>query len=114
MTRNEYIESITAHTVDYIRENYDEMPDGYDLYDDLFVSRVTGNDTGYFCGGPGAFVDGFGWEDLDIYLEACQEYGTDPREYIGDASSMEVTIRCYLLSEAWGDIEREVREMFGE
>lgn len=112
MTRNEHIESIVAAAVEYVKENYDEMPDFDDLYDDLFVSSVTGNDTGCYCGGPGPFMDEFGWEDLDVFLEACHEYGTDPRELVGDGAGMEVTIRCYLLSEAWPDIEREVREMF--
>lgn len=118
MAKYDYLDAMTDDILETLEYDYDietlrQHRDDSDLEDwlnnELFVSSITGNDSGSYTYNEwkaGEYV-GQNW---DLYLEAAQEFGIE-----GIPESMEeadVTIRCYLLGQA---IDKALKEFdFGE
>lgn len=118
----DYLESMKEDIKNYIEENKEN--DSYDwdnleevkelLYDDLWIDdSVTGNGSGsYYCNSYKAREALQGNEDL--LIEALEEFGNDAESYkrsLTDPEFADVTIRCYLLSQA---IDEALKETFEE
>lgn len=118
-----YLEAMKNDITEYINNNInladyadrDEL-ESY-LNDELFTEdSVTGNASGsYYCNS---------WEaeealahNWDLLAEALEAFGQDGTDILKEgAEAMDVTIRCYLLSQAIGealdDMEDELSEAF--
>lgn len=117
-----YLESMKEDIKNYIEENKDNESYNWDnleevkelLYDDLWIDdSVTGNGSGsYYCNSYKARESLAGNEDL--LVEALEEFGNDAESYkrsLTDPEFADVTIRCYLLSQA---IDEALKETFEE
>ena len=117
-----YLESMKEDIKNYIEENKNNESYNWDnleevkelLYDDLWIDdSVTGNGSGsYYCNSYKARESLAGNED--ILVEALEEFGNDAESYkrsLTDPEFADVTIRCYLLSQA---IDEALRETFEE
>lgn len=107
----DYKQEMAWDVIDYIHSEMDkDEVQGFgnlenmaeSLEDRLFVSGVTGNDNGsYFCNAYKAHEALYGNEDLA--REAYSEFGNLSRlgeDFCnGDYEGIDVSIRCYLLSE---------------
>lgn len=117
MERYNYYEAVADDVREYINEeiNLDEWRgdrDGLEqqLNDDLFVSGITGNDSGsYYCNTWKA--EEAVCHNLDLLGEALSEFGSDP-EYLlkNGAEAADVTIRCYVLGSAIAEVLDELEE----
>lgn len=117
-----YLESMKEDIKNYIEENKENESYDWDnleevkelLYDDLWIDdSVTGNGSGsYYCNSYKAREALQGNEDL--LVEALEEFGNDAESYkrsLTDPEFADVTIRCYLLSQA---IDEALKETFEE
>lgn len=102
-----YLEAVTADVLDYITENNitvtSENRDKIDqqLNDELFTcDSVTGNASGSYTFSAWQAEENI-CHNLDLLAEACEEFGSDAVNLLSDgAEACDVTIRCYLLSQA--------------
>ena len=78
---------------------------------DLFVSDyVTGNAFGSYTFNTWT-AEEFICHNLDIFCEACDEFGSDPGEGLKEgAEFIDVTIRCYLLSSCLDEVFTEIEK----
>lgn len=108
----DYLESIKEDIKEYIKENYESMEDinEKELYDDLWDDdSVTGNASGsYFCNSYKAQEALRGNEDL--LQDTINEFCIDMEEHWSDYEYLDVSIRCYLLSQAIGEVLEELEE----
>lgn len=115
----DYVDAVKNDIRDYIEENLeyyeidedttlDEVKDK--LYDDMWnADSVTGNGSGsYFFNTYESEKALFG--NLELLAEACEEFGTNTDVLKDGAESCDVTIRCYLLSEALAEVLDEIKE----
>lgn len=113
MTRNEYIEQITADAIEAAKDYDLSQADDRDelielLNDELFTDdSVTGNGSGSYTfnadqAARNVFSDS---EGRDLLVQACREFCVeDMGEYILDPEAADVTIRCYLLPDCLDDV----------
>lgn len=110
MKKYDYLTAVTADVTDYINneinleeyETADELKD--ELNDRLFVNdSVTGNASGSYTFNAWEAEENL-CHNLDLLGEALTEFGCNP-DYMAKngAEACDVTIRCYLLSEAVSD-----------
>lgn len=110
MKKYDYLTAVTADVTDYINneinleeyETADELKD--ELNDCLFVNdSVTGNASGSYTFNAWEAEENL-CHNLDLLGEALTEFGCNP-DYMAKngAEACDVTIRCYLLSEAVSD-----------
>lgn len=122
MGKYNYLESVKEDVKSAIVENYDYLEElkndrnGFEqkLYDDLFISdSVTGNASGSYTFNAWQ-AEEYLCHNLELLKEACEEFCSDLSNMIGSAESCDVTIRCYLLSQAISevldDLESEIEE----
>lgn len=123
MTRYEYLEEVKMDVKRFLRENLEsyagETSDMKELqerlYDDMWISdNVTGNASGSYT-----FNSYRAQENLvgawDLLQEALEEFGETGIDILDrGAEWCDVTIRCYLLSEALGEILEEMRDKIEE
>ena len=116
--RYNYLEAVTNDVREYIRDNIDVSVwkgnrDGLEehLNDVLWMEdSVTGNGSGsYYCNTWRAEeVLSHNW---DLLAEALREFGQDGADALErGAEAMDVTIRCYLLSQAISEALDELEE----
>lgn len=120
-TTYNYMEAIKEDIKDYINEevtlsNFSDREELEEkLNEDLWtVDSVTGNASGSYTFDTYT-AEEYICHNLDLLAEACEEFGIlDPLKE--GAESCDVTIRCYLLSQAIGevldDMEEELEEVF--
>lgn len=107
MEKYDYLTAVTADVTDYINgeidlgqyETADELKD--ELNERLFVNdSVTGNASGSYTFDAWEAEENL-CHNLDLLGEALTEFGCNP-DYMAKngAEACDVTIRCYLLSEA--------------
>lgn len=114
-----YLESIKEDVKNYIEENKENESYNFDnieevkelLYDDLWADdSVTGNGSGsYYCNAYKAREALQGNEEL--LIEALETFGNDAESYkrsLTDPEFADVTIRCYLLSQAIDEVVEEM------
>ena len=107
MKRYNYLEVIKDDLKTFIKDNYDlndfkDIEETYEkIYDDAWVSdSVTGNASGsYFCNtwkAEEAFC-----HNLDLLSKTFEAFCEDDADVLKNgAESCDITIRCYLLSQA--------------
>ena len=115
MEKYNYLEQVISDVKDYITEqeisvypsNKDELQQS--LYDELFVSdSVTGNASGSYTFSTWQAEENL-CHNMDLLKEALDEFGSD-LSMLESAESCDVTIRCYLLSEAISQVLDELEE----
>ena len=107
MTKYNYLEAVTEDVKEYINNeiNFSEYSDRNELEDHLAdelwtVDSVTGNGSGSYTFNRYEAEEHLA-HNLDLLAEALEEYGCeDYKKYLDDPEAADVTIRCYLLSEA--------------
>lgn len=115
----DYLKNIKEDVKNYIEENKENESYNFNdkeevkqlLYDDLWIDdSVTGNGSGsYYCNSYEARESLQGNEDL--LIEALEEFGNDAESYkrsLTDPEFADVTIRCYLLSQAIDEVVEEM------
>lgn len=110
MEKYDYLAAVTADVTDYISESIDlskyetadELKD--ELNERLFVSDpVTGNASGSYTFSTWQAEENL-CHNFDLLGEALTAFGCDPDYMVKNgAEACDVTIRCYLLSEAVSD-----------
>lgn len=117
-TTRDVIASIIDEGVEYMLGNFQPgSRDKDDVYDELFVSPVTGNDSGSYSFNSYVSAERLSWELLEVFVEACEEWGQDVSHGIQEGPEyVEVTIRCYLLGQCISDILDELEDagFFGD
>ena len=115
MEKYNYLEQVISDVKDYITEqeisvypsNKDELQQS--LYDELFVSdSVTGNASGSYTFSTWQAEENL-CHNMDLLKEALEEFGSDI-SILESAEQCDVTIRCYLLSEAISQALDELEE----
>ncbi|MDY6084804.1 MAG: hypothetical protein SPI25_06125 [Dialister sp.] len=115
----DYRQAMKEDIRDYIKDNVeigkdtdkDELEST--LYDDLFIEdSVTGNASGSYTFKRNTARD-YVTDNIDLLEEACHELGIDDatigRWFLNqDFDSMDVTIRCHLLSECLHDVPDDI------
>lgn len=103
-----YLEAVTEDVREYINEEIilaDWMNDrqGLEAFlnDELWVTdSVTGNVSGSYTFNTWQAEENL-CHNMDLLAEACEEFGDDTSSIISKgAETCDVTIRCYLLSQA--------------
>ena len=111
----DYLKKIVEDVKDYIKENYEgvEEVDKEALYDDLWIEdSVTGNVSGSYTFNSEAARE-FILNNEDLLQEALEEFCCSSDEiakHIFDYEWQDVTIRCYLLSQAIDEAIEELEE----
>ena len=110
MEKYDYLTAVTADVTNYIRESIDlsKYETADELKDELnevlfFHDSVTGNASGSYTFSIWQAEENL-CHNLDLLGEALTEFGCEP-DYMAKsgAEACDVTIRCYLLSEAVSD-----------
>lgn len=119
MERYNYLESIKQDVREYIKEhdivvnedNRDEVEQ--QLNDDCFIcDSVTGNASGSYTFNAWQAEENL-CHNLDLLGEAFSEFcveGSALKEAMESAEGCDVTIRCYLLGQAIGEVLDEMLE----
>ncbi len=110
----DYREAIRDDIRNYIEENgIEEGMTEERLYDELWTEdSVTGNASGSYTFSR-AQAERYVTENIDLLEEACSEFGMDDAT-VGhwllsqSFETMDVTIRCYLLSACLHDVFEEL------
>lgn len=116
MERYNYFEAVKEDVRNYIEENKDGLS-GRDrdeveeeLNDELFITdSVTGNASGSYTFNYWT-AEEYLCHNLDLAQEAYEEFGYDGVDLGKGAEVIDVTIRCYLLSRAIGEVLDECWE----
>lgn len=126
MNYNDYYQQVKNDAIEAIDEQFDygywDSDTQWDVvYDNLFIDdAVTGNGSGsYFFNAAKAreaVADAI-WDDK--ILDALSEVGVDGdriAQYLrdNDAESLDVCIRCAMLSEVYGEIEEHFSDRVSE
>ncbi len=105
MNYNQYRKDVLADAIDFIKENGND-------YDEAFIS-VTGNDNGsYYCNRAKAreAVEDAIWDDNIVMLLNSMGVQVDTYLSKNDPESLDVCIRCAMLSEVWQEALNEAYE----
>lgn len=106
MERYDYLEAVTSDVKDYIK--YEITMSDYSDRDELAEylnehlwanDSVTGNGSGSYTFNAWR-AEEYLCHNLDLLGEALSEFGSNPAEIMDSPESCDVTIRCYLLSQA--------------
>lgn len=119
-----YLETVTDDVKEYIQDNVDlsqysdrdELEEA--LNDELWTAdSVTGNASGSYTFNAWEAEENLA-HNWDLLEEALQEFGSDESPISKGAEWCDVTIRCYLLSQAIAaaldDMEDELEEAFNQ
>ena len=118
MTTYNYLEAVKDDVREYINYEIDLTEwrgdrDGLEqqLNDDLFINdSVTGNASGSYTFNSYT-AEEYICHNLDLLGEALSEFGDDPAYLLKNgAEAADVTIRCYLLSQAIAEVLDEMEE----
>lgn len=116
MTTYNYLEAITDDVREYINDEIDRADwtdnrDGLEekLNGDLWVDdSVTGNASGSYTFNTWQAEENL-CHNMELLEEACSEFGDDMGELVKRGAEIcDVTIRCYLLSQAIADVLDEL------
>ena len=100
----QYIEDHDVKVTTSKREDLEQS-----LYDEMFISdSVTGNASGSYTFNTWQAEENI-CHNLDLLKEACDEFGSSC-DILESAESCDVTIRCYLLSQALSEVLDELEE----
>lgn len=111
-----YLENIKKDVKEYIEENKENEKYNFEnleelkqlLFDDLFIDdSVTGNGSGSYTFSTYQAEENIS-HNMDLLKEACKEFGADAFEMLENPEKADVTIRCYLLSQAIDEVIDEM------
>jgi len=105
-----YLEEIKKDVQMYLGENYNSIEEvnEEELNDILFVEdSVTGNASGSYTFNTYQAEENL-THNLDLLKEACETFGCEPK--LDNAEWCDVTIRCYLLSQAISEVLEELNK----
>ncbi len=124
MEKYNYLEAVKEDVKEYIDDEItlkdfsdrDELEEK--LNDDLWMDdSVTGNGSGSYTFNTYEAEENI-CNNLDLLAEACKEFGSEADFLEKGAEWADVTIRCYLLGQAIGEVldemEEELEEAFTE
>ena len=106
----DYLENLKGDIKDYIEENkkYLEEKDETQLYDIMFLEdTITGNASGSYTFNTWEAEENI-CHNMDLAQEAYEEFGYDGIPKDAGAEAIDVTIRCYLLSQALSEVLTEI------
>lgn len=116
MERYDYRQAVIEDIREYIEDNitmsdYEDKDEAYEaLYDDLWIAdSVTGNGSGSYTFSTWTAED-YLCHNWDLLGEALDELGCSPDYLTKGAEALDVTIRCYLLSECLSEVLNEMFE----
>ena len=125
MRNYDYLESIKEDIENYIEEHREELDFSdrdeleQELNDSLWIEdSVTGNVSGSYTFNSYKAQE-YVSDNLDLLNDACEEFGVDG-DTIGtkflseEWEWMDVTIRCYLLGQAIGEVLDNIEEEITE
>lgn len=121
LEKYDYLEAVTTDVMDYV-ENEIDFNDYEDLEeleqclnDELWiVDSVTGNASGSYTLNRWEAEENI-CHNMELLGEALEEFGGNAGEALEKgAEYCDVTIRCYLLSQAIAEVMEEIREDFNE
>lgn len=121
MERYDYFRTVKEDAKNYIIEcmNWNNLTaedlenEADNLYDEAFVSdSVTGNASGSYTFNTWKAEENI-CHNLDLATEAFTEFGYDGIN-TDSAEAIDVTIRCYVLGQIWGEAIEEVTEELEE
>lgn len=118
MKAYDYKEAVYNDSLNFIQENFDEIEykeigQNYvtDLYDNAFLSdSVTGNASGSYWFNAWKAEEAI-CHNMYLYKEALEDFGTHDNDFC--AETIDVTIRCYLLSECFSRAFEDFVKMNG-
>lgn len=121
MSNYNYLEAVkedvrTAIKDGYNLEEWRGNKDGLaeQLNDDLWIDdSVTGNASGSYTFNAYQ-AEEYLMHNLDLLAEACQEFGCSTDILSKGAEHCDVTIRCYLLSQAIAEVLEEMEDELEE
>ena len=119
MERYNYLEAVKSDVLDYINNEiefseFDTLEDlAETLNEDLWIcDSVTGNASGSYFFNAWRAEEALA-HNLDLLGEALEEFGCDAGYLLKQgAESADVTIRCYLLSQAIWEALEEIADDF--
>lgn len=117
MEKYDYYEKVKEDVREYIKDNdiivsedtIDDLRYG-SLYDDMFVcDSVTGNGSGSYTFNTWK-AEEYICHNLDLFAEAMEEFGYTaiPLDKACSAEYIDVTIRCYILSQVLDEVIDEL------
>lgn len=117
----DYLEAITEDVREYVKNeieylDFDSIEDlESQLNEDLFnEDSITGNASGSYTFSIWEAEENL-CHNMDLLKEACVEFGCDMGELVEKgAEDCDVTIRCYLLSQAIAEVMEEIEDDFEE
>lgn len=124
MERYDYLDAVKADVIEWINDNegesfkwtdFDDADEAAEwLHDKLWVEdSVTGNASGSYYFNSWKAEDAI-CHNLDLLADALQEFGGGIDVIKDGAEACDVTIRCYLLSDAIAKVIDEIDPDFGE
>lgn len=102
----DYMENLKGDIKNYIEENkeYLEGKDESELYDIMFLEdSITGNASGSYTFNTWKAEENI-CHNLDLAQEAYEQFGYEGIPTNEGAEAIDVTIRCYLLGQALGEV----------
>lgn len=111
-----YLENVKEDVKNYIEENKENESYNFDnieelkelLYEDLWIDdSVTGNCSGSYTFSTYQAEENIA-HNMDLLKEACEVFGADAFEMLENPEKADVTIRCYLLSQAIDEVVEEM------
>lgn len=117
----DYLEAITEDVREYVKNEIEYLDFGSlkelesQLNEDLFNDdSITGNASGSYTFNVWEAEENL-CHNMDLLKEACDEFGCNIGELVEKgAESCDVTIRCYLLSQAIAEVIEEIKYDFEE
>lgn len=110
MNRYDYYEALRQDITDYLNETNERDFDT--LYDEMFMAdSITGNASGSYTFSTWQAEENLA-HNWELIKQALIEFGVSSidLENFFSAESLDVTIRCYLLSEVLTEVLEELKE----
>ena len=105
----DYLKNIKEDIKEYYDEKYLKETDEQALYDEMWTDdSITGNGSGSYTFSTYQAEENIA-HNMDLLREAIEEFGGDSGEALErGAEYCDVTIRCYLLSQAIAEVKNEL------
>ena len=105
----DYLKNIKEDIKEYYNEEYLKETDEQALYDEMWIDdNITGNGSGSYTFSTYQAEENIA-HNMDLLREAIEEFGGDSGEALErGAEYCDVTIRCYLLSQAIAEVKNEL------
>ena len=107
----DYLENIKEDIKNYYDEEYLKETDEETLYDEMWIDdSITGNASGSYTFSTYQAEENIS-HNMDLLREAIEAFGGNFGEALErGAEYCDVTIRCYLLSQAIAEVKEEIEE----